>query len=139
MDNSKVNIIDSAPKTYQGYLDAIYRIARTKKGGWVSNKDIANEIKVEPSSVSYILHKLNDLELIIWKPKRSLRLTQKGKDIARYLNETQYLLEFFFEKVLKIHNKEMITKISYEIKHYITVEVKESLESFLISSGYITK
>jgi DtxR family Mn-dependent transcriptional regulator len=139
MDNKEKNVLDSVPETYQRYLDVIYRIARTKKGGWVSNKEIAERLSVEPPSVSSILHKLKDLELVNWKPKKSIRLTPYGKKIARYLNETQELLEIFFEKVLKIKNKDTISEISCEIEHHITNEVKESLEKFLICSGYVKK
>lgn len=91
---------------------------------------------MEPSSVTSILHKLNALEFIRWKPRMSIRLAEKGKKIAFYLNETQLLLELFFEKVLKMRNKETITKIACEIEHHMTNEAKKSLEHFLVESGY---
>jgi DtxR family Mn-dependent transcriptional regulator len=128
-------VIESVPETYQRYLDVIYNISKTKKGGWVTNREIANRLNVEPASVSGILHKLSNLGYIKWKPKKSIRLANKGKEVALYLNETQLLLELFFEKVLKIKDKEVISKVSCDIEHHITKEIKKSLQQFLIKSG----
>jgi len=132
----KQEIIKTIPETYQRYLETIYNISRKKKGGWVSNKEIAQKLNVEPSSVTSILHKLKALGYIRWRPRKSIRLAEKGKKIAFYLNETQLLLELFFEKVLKMRNKEIITKIACEIEHHIINEAKKSLEHFLVELGY---
>ena len=130
MDTYK-NLISDVPETYQRYLCEIYDISLTKKGGWVSNKEIAKHLNVEPSSVSGILHKLKERALINWKPRKPLRLTGEGKQIAKYLREAKSLLEIFFEKILKIEDIDFINKLSCEIEHHISNEVKEKLKEFL--------
>ena len=40
--------IAEIPESYQRYLDEIYNISRKKKGGWVTNKEIAESLKIEP-------------------------------------------------------------------------------------------
>jgi len=127
--NSKISDI---PESYQRYLDEIYTISRTKKGGWVSNREIAESLHVEPASVTGMLEKLSKKGLIKWEPRKAIRLTQEGRKIARQLNEIHNLLYLFFSKVLKIDDEDAIEKLSCEIEHHITRDVKNSLEEFLL-------
>lgn len=123
--------ISEIPESYQRYLDEIYSISRKKKGGWVTNKEIAESLKIEPPSVSGMLEKLKKKGLIKWEPRKSIRLTEKGKKIAKQLDETHSLLYQFFANVLKIEDKDVIENLSCEIEHHITHDVKNSLEEFL--------
>jgi DtxR family manganese transport transcriptional regulator len=127
----KKSEISEIPESYQRYLDEIYNSSRRKKGGWVTNKEIAESLKIEPPSVSGMLEKLKKKGLIKWEPRKSIRLTEKGKKIAQQLDETHSLLYQFFAKVLKIEDREVIESISCEIEHHITHDVKNSLEEFL--------
>ncbi|MFX1312665.1 MAG: metal-dependent transcriptional regulator [Promethearchaeota archaeon] len=123
--------ISDIPESYQRYLDEIHIISRKKKGGWVTNKEIAESLQIEPPSVTGMLEKLKNKGLIKWEPRKAIRLTDKGKKIAMQLSEIHSLLYQFFAKVLKIHDKEVIDNLSCEIEHHITPDVKESLEEFL--------
>jgi len=123
--------ISDIPESYQRYLDEIYSISRTKRGGWVSNSEIAESLHVEPASVTGMLEKLKKKGLINWEPRKAIRLTEKGKKIARQLNEIHTLLYQFFSKVLEIEDEIAIEKLSCEIEHHITRDVKKSLEEFL--------
>ncbi|KKL74944.1 hypothetical protein LCGC14_2059830 [marine sediment metagenome] len=127
-NTSKVSDI---PESYQRYIDGIHNISRKKKGGWVTNKEIAKSLNVEPASVSGMLEKLKNKGLIKWEPRKSIRLTEEGKKIARQLNETHSLLHQFFAEVLKIDDSDIIENLSDEIEHHITRDVKASLEEFL--------
>lgn len=127
-ENSKISDI---PESYQRYLDEIHSISRSKKGGWVSNKEIAEKLQVEPASVSGMLEKLKKKGLIKWEPRKAIRLTEKGKKIAKQLDETHTLLYQFFSKVLKIEDQDAIENLSCDIEHHITQNVKKSLEEFL--------
>ncbi|MFX0030197.1 MAG: metal-dependent transcriptional regulator [Candidatus Hermodarchaeota archaeon] len=123
--------ISEIPESYQRYLDEIYNISRKKKGGWVTNKEIAENLQIEPPSVSGMLEKLKKKGLIKWEPRKSIRLTERGKKIAKQLDEVHSLLYQFFAKVLKIADKDVIESLSCEIEHHITHDVKISLEEFL--------
>ena len=70
-------------ETYEDYLKAIYTISKTHRGGWVSNSEISNFLKVRPSSVSSMLYKLKENNYIYWYPRKSVRLTEKGKEILK--------------------------------------------------------
>ncbi len=124
--------ISEIPESYQRYLDIIYDISKKKKGGWVTNKEIAENLQVEPASVSGMLEKLKKTQLINWEPRKSIRLTEKGKKIALQLEETHSLLRTFFKEILKIEDQELVEKISCEIEHHITQEVKDSFHNFIL-------
>ncbi|MHA1669374.1 MAG: metal-dependent transcriptional regulator [Promethearchaeota archaeon] len=123
--------ISEIPESYQRYLDVIYEISKNKRGGWVSNKEIAENLNIEPASVSGMLEKLRKSGLIKWEPRRAIRLTEKGKIYAKQLNEIHDLLRIFFGTVLKIEDKEVLEEITCQIEHHITFEVKKSLQKFL--------
>jgi len=123
--------ISEIPESYQRYIDVIYFISKKKRGGWVTNKEIAESLQVEPASVSGMLEKLKKKGLIKWEPRKSIRLTDKGKMYAQQLEEIETLLHTFFKEVLKIDDEELVEKISCDIEHHITREVKESFKDFL--------
>lgn len=130
-NNNNLNSIEDIPESYQRYLDELYNIAKKKKGGWVSNKELAEHLNVKPASVSGMLEKLKENALIKWEPRKSIRLTDKGKAIALQLEETHELLRSFFEKVLKIKDQDLTERLACEIEHHITQEVQISLKKFL--------
>jgi len=130
-NNKNLSKISDIPESYQRYLDEIHNISRKKKGGWVTNKEIAERLQVEPASVSGMLEKLKNKGLIRWEPRKSIRLTEEGKRIAKQLDEIHSLLHQFFSKVLKIDDSAVIEDLSCKIEHHITRDVKASFEEFL--------
>ena len=124
--------LSDIPESYQRYLDEIYSITyKKKKGGWVSNKEIAEALSVKPASVSGMLEKLKARGLIQWEQRKSIRLTKQGKEIAEHLTNVHSSLNDFFEKVLKLEDKALVNTLSCQIEHHITEEVKDSLDKFL--------
>lgn len=123
--------ITELPESYQRYIDVIYDISKKKRGGWVQNKEIADSLEVEPASVSGMLEKLKNNNLIKWEPRKAIRLSEKGKKYAIQLDEIHSLLRIFFKEVLEIKDARVIESVTHEIEHHITQKVKESLKKFL--------
>ena len=119
-------------ESYEDYLKAIYLISKSNKGGWVSNSEISSFLNVKPPSVTNMLYNLKAKELIDWKPRKSLRLTKKGKNIAQNTIRTYQNLCDFFSNVLKLKNSELVKKLSCEIEHHLTPEVSNALEDLLL-------
>ena len=115
-------------ETYEDYLKAIYTISKSHRGGWVSNSEISNFLKVRPSSVSNMLYKLKKNNYINWYPRKSVRLTAKGKEIAISTINKYNQLKHFFEDVLGIDNKFELNELCCKIEHSITPEISEALE-----------
>ncbi|MFX0036575.1 MAG: metal-dependent transcriptional regulator [Candidatus Hermodarchaeota archaeon] len=119
-------------ESYENYLKAIYLISKTNKGGWVSNSGISDFLQVKPPSVTNMLYKLKAEELIDWKPRKSLRLTKKGKKIAQDIFRSYKNLCDFFRNVLKLENNNLVKKLSCEIEHHLTPEVSHALKELLL-------
>lgn len=119
------------PESYQKYIDEIYKLSHKKQGGWVTNKDLAEELHVERPSITGMLHKLKKAGLINWTPRKAIRLTKLGKDYAMKLSASHSVLKKFFTDVLEIKDDKLVDKISCEIEHHITTKVQESLENFI--------
>ena len=119
-------------ESYEDYLKAIYLISKGNKGGWTSNSQISNFLKVKPSSVTNMLYNLKEKGFITWKPRNSLRLTKKGKEIALNTIKTYNCLNKFFINVLKLKNRSIVEKLSCEIEHHLNNEVTNALEDFLL-------
>ncbi|MBD3195940.1 MAG: hypothetical protein GF317_12835 [Candidatus Lokiarchaeota archaeon] len=132
-NENDINSLSDIPESYQRYIDEIYSIASKKRGGWVSNKEIAENLEVEPASVSGMLEKLKENNLIKWEPRKAIRLTEKGRQIALTLNEIHVLLHDFFKQILKMEDEVEIEYLSCQIEHHISREVKESLQKFMDS------
>ena len=119
-------------ESYEDYLKAIYLISRQNKGGWASNTKISNFLKVKPSSVTNMLYKLKENGLIEWRPRKSLRLTKKGKEIATNIIRNYDCLFNFFSRILKLKNKVLVSDMCCEIEHHITPEVSNALENLIL-------
>ncbi|TXT64835.1 MAG: Transcriptional regulator MntR [Promethearchaeota archaeon] len=119
----KTNLFESQ----EDYLKIIYLISKTKHGGWVSNGEISLRLNVKPSSVSDMLHKLEDLGLINWKPRSAIRLTEKGKIIAEQLIYRYKLMKIVISNIFEIEDENFLNEICCKIEHDIPVELCESV------------
>ena len=117
------------PESHEDYLKAIFLISKNHKGGWVSNRDISEFLKVSPPSVSNMLYKLKDNGLINWQPRKSIRLTQKGRKLAQDTVNNYYRLYNFFKKTLKITDKAIVQEICCKMEHLLTPEVYNALDT----------
>ena len=115
--------------THENYLKAIYMISRKNRGGWVSNSEISNILKVKPASVSSMLYKLKENSYIHWHPRKSVRLTAKGKNIALTTINKYNQLKHFFEDVLGVDNTFELDELCCKIEHTITPEISDALEN----------
>lgn len=116
-------------ESVENYLKAIYLISTHNKGGWVSNSEISDFLSIKPASVSGMLHKLKNQEFIMWKPRSSIRLTPKGKNIAKQMIKNYNKLRAFFIKTLKLNDKILIDELCCGIEHHITPEVTKALDN----------
>jgi len=119
-------------ESYEDYLKAIYSISKGKKGGWTTNSEVSNFLNVKPSSVTNMLYNLKENELITWNPRKSIRLTKKGKELAFNIIKNYNCLIKFFLHVLKLKNKSLAQKLSCEIEHHITPEVSDAIENLIL-------
>jgi len=122
-------------ESYEDYLKAIFLISKNNKGGWISNSEISNFLNVKPSSVTNMLYNLKANEFIDWRPRKSIRITKKGKEIALEIIKNYNSLFNFFSRVLNLKNETLIQKLSCEIEHHINPEISNALENLILESN----
>ncbi|MHA1255267.1 MAG: metal-dependent transcriptional regulator, partial [Promethearchaeota archaeon] len=127
-------MFENMNESYENYLKTIYFISIRKKGGWVSNTEISDFLKVKPSSVTNMLYKLRELKLINWVPRKSLRLTSKGRFIAQEIIANYNCLRKFFIKILNLKDDSRLKQMCCEIEHHITPEVTSALNNLSLDN-----
>ncbi|MFX1499178.1 MAG: metal-dependent transcriptional regulator [Promethearchaeota archaeon] len=121
-------------ESHEDYLKAIYFISKKNKGGWVSNSEIASFLKVKPSSVTNMLYKLKKEGYIRWEPRKAIRLTISGKEVAKDIVRYNKKLREFFKKILNINDEVKVKELCCKIEHYITPEVVKALENLVLNN-----
>lgn len=121
-------------ESYDDYIKAIFLISKNNKGGWISNSEISHFLSVKPSSVTNMLYNLKEHKLIDWNPRKSIRLTKKGRERARMVLKRYNSLFDFFSQVLKVQNKNIIQKLSCEIEHHVNSDVCDALDKLVMKS-----
>ena len=121
--------MEKYPESYEDYIKTIYLIAKNHKGGWVSNRDISEFLNIKPPSVSKMLYKLKENELIEWQPRKSIRLTREGRELAQDTVNNYYRLFNFFKNILKIRDKAVVQEICCKMEHFLTPEVNSALDN----------
>ena len=76
-----------------------------------------------------MLYKLKENYYIHWYPRKSVRLTEKGKKIALITINKYNQLKHFFEDALGVDNTFELDEICCKIEHTITPEISDALEN----------
>lgn len=81
----------------EDYLEQIYLLIDQK--GYARVSDIAENLSVQPSSVTKMVQKLDKDDYLIYEKYRGIVLTPKGKKIGQRLLKRHELLEQFLELI----------------------------------------
>jgi DtxR family Mn-dependent transcriptional regulator len=84
----------------ENYLKAIYHLSEGGKKG-VSTNDVSAEMKTKPASVSDMLRKLGEKEVIEYRKYYGLHITEEGKKLALQTIRKHRLWEVFLVEKLK--------------------------------------
>jgi DtxR family Mn-dependent transcriptional regulator len=122
---------NSISESYQEYLECIYRLSLKNPAGWVKNKEISDRLNVKAPSVTNMLEKLAFAKLVEWKPRSGIRLTEKGRDMAKLMIGNHITLELFLMQVLKIPDRPTIEKLACDFEHHLTPEIQKKMEELL--------
>jgi len=112
----------------EDYLEAIYHIISEKQAA--KAKDIAQRLKVGPSSVTGALHQLAERKLINYSPYDLITLTAMGKTVAAQVVERHTVLKDFFTKVLDVDPK-AAEAAACQMEHAITGDILERFTHFI--------
>ena len=118
----------------EDYIEVIYEVE--KVFGYARPSDIAAILGVKASSVTDMLKKLEKKNYVVYEKYRFVRLTEKGKTIARELSRKH---EFLMEFLMSLGVDKDRANIEAELlEHFLSSETIEKLRKFYmtcLSSG----
>lgn len=115
--------------TEENYLKAIFKLAE-KNPENISTNEIAQEIQTTPASVSDMLKKLSDKQLINYEKYKGVQLTDKGKETAVDLIRSHRLWEVFLLDKLGF-TWDQVHEVAEELEHIKSPFLISRLEAFL--------
>ncbi len=116
--------------TEENYLKAIFHLSEGKSGAAVSTNELAEITQTRAASVSDMLKRLSEKELILYKKYQGVTLTDTGKTIALGVIRKHRLWEVFLVEKLGFRWDE-IHDIAEELEHIESVELTRRLDDFL--------
>ena len=115
--------------TEENYLKAIFKLAE-KNPDNISTNEIAQEIQTTPASVSDMLKKLAEKQLIDYEKYKGVQLTDKGKETAVNLIRAHRLWEVFLLNKLGF-TWDQVHEVAEELEHIKSPFLISRLEAFL--------
>ncbi len=113
----------------ENYLKTIYHIT-SSSGTEVSTNAIAEKMETKASSVTDMLKKLADKELIVYKKYQGVLLTEKGNHLAKMIVRKHRLWEVFLVDKLQFPWDE-VHDIAEQLEHIKSEKLVNRLDNFL--------
>ncbi|MFM7628615.1 MAG: metal-dependent transcriptional regulator [Algoriphagus sp.] len=113
----------------ENYLKAIYHLSDGGKKS-VSTNDIAGEIQTKPASVSDMLRRLSDKNVIQYKKYYGLQITESGKQLALQTIRKHRLWEVFLVDILQFAWDE-VHEVAEQLEHIQSPLLIQRLDAFL--------
>lgn len=116
----------------EDYLKSIYEIQQEQRK--VATTVLAKRLNVQPASVTGMVKKLSDMNLLTYEPYQGVQLTHSGKKIALEVIRHHRLVELFLAEALgvpwdKVHQE------AEKWEHVLSEELEERIDALL---GYPT-
>ncbi len=115
--------------TEENYLKTIYYLAARQEGE-VSTNALAEMTATKAASVTDMLRKLADKQLIHYKKYQGVRLTDEGERLALQVIRRHRLWEVFLVEKLGF-GWDAVHEIAEELEHVRSAELVARLDSFL--------
>ena len=113
----------------ENYLKAIFVINQNKIGN-ASTNAIADKLQTKASSVTSMLKKLRDQDLVNYEKYQAATLTPKGEQVAIAVIRKHRLWEYFLYEKLKFNWSE-VHELAEQLEHIQSPELTDRLDSFL--------
>lgn len=113
----------------ENYLKAIYHLEQQTKGE-ISTNAIAERMDTKPSSVTDMVQKLAEKEVLLYKKYKGTLLTPNGRKIAANVIRKHRLWEVFLVEKLNFHWDE-VHEIAEQLEHIQSDELVTRLDKYL--------
>jgi DtxR family Mn-dependent transcriptional regulator len=116
--------------TEENYLKAIYSLQLKNAAGEVSVNEIADKVQTRPATVTDMLRKLSDKELIHYERYKKIQLTKTGTIAALNVVRKHRLWETFLHVSLHFSWDE-VHEVAEQLEHIHSQQLIDRLDSFL--------
>ena len=116
--------------TEENYLKAIYKLAEEEPGQEVSTNRIAAALATRAASVTDMLRRLADKQLLDYEKYRGVRLTPEGRRLALLTVRKHRLWEVFLVQHLGF-NWDEVHEVAEELEHVQSPLLMRRLDEFL--------
>ena len=124
--SSRVSTVSDLTRV-EDYLEVVYDLIKTK--GYARATDIAERLGVKTPSVTNMLQRLDGMGLIVHERYRGLGLTDKGEEMARFIQQ-KHLTIIRFLQILGVEEKN--AKLDAEgIEHHVHKDTVNRMERFV--------
>lgn len=113
----------------QNYIKGIYALSGEDKN-WVSTNHLAEKMHTRPSSVTDMMKKLDQKNLVIYQKYKGFKLTTFGNQLALDVIRRHRLWEVFLEQKLGFSWDE-VHEIAEQMEHISSKELIRRLDKFL--------
>lgn len=114
-------------KIIEDYIETIYTLEI--KSGTAHTGDIAAELDIKPASVTEMMQKLRDMQLVKYEPYHGVSLTPKGRKIAKELMQRHETLAKFL--IILGVDEETAESDACQIEHHVTPRTMKRLTNFV--------
>ena len=111
----------------EDYLEVVYDLIQEK--GYARSSDIAERLTVKSPSVTRMLQRLNGMGLIVYERYRGLTLTNKGEEMARFIQQKHATIIRFLQ-ILGIEEKTARSDAE-GIEHHVHKVTLNRIEHFV--------
>lgn len=115
--------------TEENYLKVIYHLSHTEDGG-ISTNAIAQKIDTKASSVTDMIKKLKEKELITHQKYQGVFITDAGKQTAKMIIRKHRLWEVFLVDTLHF-NWDEVHDVAEQLEHIKSEKLINALDVFL--------
>lgn len=115
--------------TEENYLKTIYSLIHSK-GKKPSTNSIAELMETKASSVTDMLKRLNEKQLVDYQKYKAVKLTEEGKKVAISIIRKHRLWEYFLVEKLNFGWDE-VHDVAEQLEHIQSVKLTNELDAFL--------
>lgn len=121
--------------TEENYLKSIYTLQNRSAASEVSVNEIAERMQTKPATVSDMLRKLSEKELIHYEKYKKIQLTDSGVLYALQILRKHRLWETFLHDKLKFSWDE-VHEVADQLEHIHSEQLIERLDEYLGFPNY---
>ncbi|MFD0797263.1 metal-dependent transcriptional regulator [Maribacter chungangensis] len=113
----------------ENYLKAIFQLQEETEGG-ISTSRLSDKLETKAASVTEMLKRLSDKELVDYQKYYGVQLTKTGRKQALLIVRKHRLWEYFLVERLNF-NWDEVHEVAEQLEHIKSPKLVEELDSFL--------